>query len=282
MNELLKNSKHNNNDKPPEEESTLESRSPESNRLYKVQRVSKYIFAIMLVVWVFFVWLLPMGTFVRTIMVTTLLSGIFTVFIYILRYAARKPGAAYPFIFFFALFLLWATVGGKHPVVDELRTRYVDRLENFLGDPYMSGGETHRGIDGSGLARAALWQAMIIEGLHELNPYLIGPTFWSFWWNDISVSDIRHSRHGYTKVIGEAERLAGYDYLLIEPGDMAITKDDNHILIHTGQGYWIEASKNTGKVVENRAVTASMRPNFNKPVYLVRWWILEPQEKTDN
>ena len=215
---------------------------------------------------------------VRALLVVTLLFGLFTGLLYLLRLFGSRPGALYPAIFFLGLFVVWAVLGNKPPDVVDLRDRYKWRLQTYQGAPYRQGGETDDAIDSSGLARAAMWQAMLCEGLSEFNSGLLGPKLWRFWWRDLSVSDILEGKYGYTEVIGHADQLAGYPTILLEKGDMAITEDGTHIMIYFGDEEWIEASPEDGKVVVNKAPADSPHRWFRRPVTLVRWSILASEE----
>ena len=212
---------------------------------------------------------------VRGILAAMLLAGLFTAFLFILKLFSARPRALYPAIFIVGLFITWAVLANKPPDVASLRDHYKSRLRAFLGTRFRRGGETTRGIDCSGLARAAFWQAILFEGFEELNPRILGPNLWRFWWRDISAEAILEGEYGYTKVIGDAPKLAGHDHYWLEVGDMAVTSSGAHMLIYCGDGRWIEASPDDGKVVVNRATADSRRPYFNCRVTFVRWWLFQ-------
>ena len=215
---------------------------------------------------------------VRAILAGTVLFGLFTAFLYLIRFFSARPRALYPAIFLVGLFVTWAVLGNKPAQVGALRDTYIDRLRSFEDVPYKWGGEIVSGIDCSGLARAGLWQAMVFEGGQTLNPRLLGPILWKFWWRDISAEDMLDGKHGYTRKIGRAKKLAGYDSLLLEKGDMAVTDDGVHVLIYCGDGRWVEANPHDSKVVVNEARADSRREWFNVPVTFVRWWILVQED----
>lgn len=215
-----------------------------------------------------------MSTHVRMLLAATLLFAIFTCFVFLLSLIGKRPMWIFPSIFFLTLFIVWAVLGSKPPDDATLRTAYLNRLRAFAGAPFAWGGEAETGIDCSGLARASLWQAMVRVGIKEFNPRLLGPMLWKFWWRDVGASDIGEGRYGYTRVIGHAAKLAGYDTGGLEVGDMAIGVK-THVMIYFGDGQWIEASPTDKRVVINKATADSKREWFNEPVTLVRWWILD-------
>jgi hypothetical protein len=216
-----------------------------------------------------------MSTGVRVLLFGTLCFGIFTGLIYIIKLPGSHPKVLYPGLFFIALFVVWMVLADRPPDVPPLRATYVKRLMKFDGTRYVRGGETTSGVDCSGLARSALWQAMLIEGAREFNPELMGKKFWKFWWRDLSARAMLIGTYGYTKKIGSAEKLAGYDSSNLEPGDLAVAGNGIHVLIYLGEDKWIEASPDDGKVVVNKAPAKSRRIWFNVPVTFVRWKILQ-------
>lgn len=218
----------------------------------------------------------PMTGHVRVLLAVTLLFSLFTAFVYLFSVIGRRPTTVWPAVFFIALFVVWGVLGSKPPDTTALREVYYKRLHAFVGTPFVWGGETNVGIDCSGLARAALWHAMVREGIKEANPRLLGSKLWNFWWHDVSASDIDEGKYGYTQVIGHADKLAGFDTDVLKIGDMAVASG-THVMIYYGKGQWIEASPGDGKVVVNRAPADSKRGYFQVPVRLIRWRIFEEE-----
>lgn len=251
---------------------------PKSAARWNLRRTCVWVFIVLIAASAVAVRQPVMTTTVRAILSGTLLFGLFTAFLYLITFFSTRPRALYPAIFIIGLFVTWVVLGNKPPDVETLRDTYVDRLESFEGVPHKWGGEIVTGIDCSGLARAGLWQAMVFDGARTLNPRLLGPMLWKFWWHDVSARDMLDGKHGYTKKIGHANKLAGYDSLLLEKGDMAVTDDGVHVLIYYGDGVWAEANPNDSKVVVNKAALDSKRKWFNVPVTFVRWWILEEED----
>lgn len=216
----------------------------------------------------------PMNTQVRLLLAGTLFFTVFTCAVYLFSMIGKRPVWIFPAIFLLTLFVVWSVLSSRTPDQGALRESYNKRLHDFAGAPFALDGETENGIDSSGLARSGLWLAMLRQGLKEFNPRLLGPMLWRFWWRDMSARDMDKGKYGYTKVIGHATKLAGYDTWDLQVGDMAIS-DKTHVMIYCGDDEWIEASPTDKKVVVNKAPANSKREWFNEPVALVRWWILD-------
>lgn len=239
------------------------------------RRLCAWIFAGLLAAVAITVRLSIMTSGVRILLVGTIIFGLFTGLIYLIKLPGSHPRALYPGLFFIALFIVWMTLANRPPNVPLLRATYVKRLMKFEGTRYVWGGETTGGIDCSGLARSAMWQAMLIEGGREVNPELLGKNFWRFWWRDMNAEAILAGKYSYTKTIGQAPKLAGYNTSDLEQGDMAVAGNGVHVLIYLGQGRWIEASPDDMKVVVNKAPANSKHAWFNVPITFVRWKILQ-------
>ncbi len=223
---------------------------------------------------------IPMFAEVRMLVVVTILFALFSGLYFLGRLIARRRIVLVPVVLIVALLVLvWPVIGSGPVDVDSLRNEYQRQLGGFVGAPYVWGGETRWGVDCSGLARTALWQAMLREGMRTGNPRLLGRTLWGFWWRDVSASDLSDSRFGYTRVIGSAKKLAGYDTSKLKVGDIAVA-GRGHVLVYYGGGQWIEASPSDWLVVVNHAPADSKRGFFNTSVQFVRWWILDDQPKS--
>lgn len=216
----------------------------------------------------------------RLILAATPVMGVVTLLVnapYALR---RRPGISRVSLVVLVV-LVASPVVLMHdgpPNADTLRLAYASRLESFEGAPYIWGGETHARIDCSGLARTALWEAMVCRGVAVRNPRLLGRMFWRFWWRDMSASDMLKGTYGYTRPIGRARELTDSssvrmnDGLTLCKGDLAVPDNGSHVLIYVGNGKWIEANPGDGRVVTNKA-EGSDRAYFNMPVTLLRWWV---------
>ena len=248
--------------------------TPSKKRFNSARLYSAIVTGVLLLMCGISVRIFPMNSAIRILLIATLLSCIFTGLVFLYTGIGRRNAAVWPTVFFAALFIVWAVLGSKPPDINSLRRTYYKRLHAFVGTPYQVNGETTLGIDSAGLARAALWQAMVRQGVKEFNPRLLGTRFWHFWWHDVDAADIDRGKYGYTHLIGHADKLAGFDTDTIKLGDMAIA-DGRHVMIYCGKGQWIEASEIDGKVVINKAPANSRRKWFNRPVRLIRWCIFD-------
>lgn len=241
---------------------------------FAYRRVFLWIFGLLLAATALALRIAQMDIYVRSLIVATLVVGIVTGLIHLIKLFESYPKLLYPTILIIGMGILWGALANKPPNEAALRECYLKQLNSFKGARYVSGGETHNGIDCSGLARAALWQSMLKEGIKEFSPYLLGPLLWKFWWRDISAMDIATGKYGYTKYVDTADKLAGYDHSWLNRGDLAVAGGGSYVLIYMGDAQWIEANPDDGKVVLNKATAGSRRPYFNMKVSIMRWWIL--------
>jgi len=216
---------------------------------------------------------LPLSNGIRVMLLATFGVGLLTLLAFVVRRFVDHPGMLYPSFFILALFVTWMILGNKPYDTPALRAGYVKRLEAQKGTRYMAGGETDLGIDESGLARSALWQAMVIEGIREVNPRFLSMEFWRFWWRDVDTSAIVSGRYGYTCKVLDADRLAGYNSFALERGDIAVTSDSERLLIYLGKQRWIEADPRESKVLVRKATPQNPAKSLNTPVTIYRWWV---------
>lgn len=217
-----------------------------------------------------------MLTTVKLLYIGTFVLGLLTIWLHAPKSILRRPRFIITILVLPVILSLWMITGDREPDVEKLRNTYIRRLHSFEGTKYVWGGENSFGIDCSGLARTALWQAMLEEGMRQRNPRLLGPALWKFWWRDLSAHAMRDEAYGYTKLINETPKLAGYDSPALKPGDLAVMNSGIHVLIYIGDGKWIEAAPEDRKTVVNEAPENTKRSWFRTgPVRLMRWWILE-------
>jgi hypothetical protein len=174
-----------------------------------------------------------------------------------------------------ALPTLFLFIPGRPADQEALRTEYLRSLRRFERVPYVWGGETHVGIDCSGLCRAALIDALALTGLRTANPAPLREAA-SLWWNDCSARALSEEYQGRTEVVGSADSLNAADYTMLRPGDLAVTAGGSHILAFLGDRTWIQADPGAWHV---RTVQApSNEGYFTMDATLVRWTALSPPE----
>ncbi len=212
---------------------------------------------------------------VRLLYLATLAWGLIGAAVGLVRLAVRVPRRRPVIPLAGMLMLGWAVLGGRPVEKAALRAADQARLRAFEHTRYVWGGETHAGIDCSGLARIALCEALVAEGVRTANPRLLGPRLWRVWWQDVRAEALRDGRFGLTIPVGNAPRLAGYDSPDLRPGDLAVTAPGRHVLVYLGRRRWIEANPDDRRVVINRAGPDSPRGYFHIPAAILRWKMLE-------
>ena len=78
----------------------------------------------------------------------------------------------------------------------------------------------------------------------------------------------------FTRATGVAGPLWEMNSAQIGPGDLAVTEDGRHVLIHLGGGDWIQADPGPGKVIIGRPDQVD-NPWFRSEVSLHRWSVFE-------
>jgi hypothetical protein len=153
-----------------------------------------------------------------------------------------------------------------------LRDRYLESMRGFEGTRYIWGGEGRRGIDCSGLPRRALRDALLDQALrgngHAARLWL------EQWWYDTSARAMGEGYRGFTRPTGIAGGLWQLDPAGIQPGDLAVTDDGRHVMIHLGGGEWIQSDPGPGKVITGRPEQID-NPWFRSVVSLHRWSVLD-------
>jgi cell wall-associated NlpC family hydrolase len=175
-----------------------------------------------------------------------------------------------PFVLSIPFFLPGSRIEGK-----EVRNDYVRRLVKFEGTKYIWGGESSRGIDCSGLPRRALRDALLAYGIRHAN----GKAFRAYleqWWFDASAKALSEGYRSYTQPIGLNGTIREMDYRPLLPGDLAVTLSGIHVLVYMGEGRWLQADPEIGKVV---LLNGRKEDNgwFNTPVTVHRWRLLPQQ-----
>lgn len=202
-----------------------------------------------------------------------LLSGL----LYLGRLIRRRPRVIVPLLALVLAIAAWVIHADRPTDIAGLRAEYLRHLQAYTGTVYIWGGETHVGVDCSGLARAALVEAMVSEGIKEGNPRLLGPLLWRFWWQDIGTRGMDAGAFGLTRHVAYANALSDGAPAAAQPGDLAVI-GRTHVLIYLGDNRWIEANPDDHRVVTNTADISADRPYFNLPAHLMRWTVLETRE----
>ena len=170
-----------------------------------------------------------------------------------------------------SLFLISCLIPKRTVDAGELRADYVNALKSYTDVPYVWGGETGRGIDCSGLLRAALMDANYNQGLRSANPRLLGNAF-EIWWHDSSALALRDEYRGWTQKLFTTADLNTLDHARLQPGDIAITTGGNHCLAYLGNKTWIEADPSAlvgDKVIQVKV--PSKNAWFSQPMQILRW-----------
>lgn len=156
-----------------------------------------------------------------------------------------------------------------------LRSRYIAELKRFHGARYVWGGENILGIDCSGLGRRPLIHALWKEGFTTVNPALVRNAA-RLWWRDASARAMAAEYDDQTQRLAIFDRITSINPADLLAGDLAITSDGVHVLVHLGNREWIEADPGKRKVlILNSSIEASDPGAWlDVPVTLVRWRVL--------
>jgi hypothetical protein len=151
-----------------------------------------------------------------------------------------------------------------------LRQRFVHRLETYDGVRYVYGGENHRGIDCSGLVRAAMVRALFDEGIFSVDRALLRAAF-TLWWRDTNAIQLGKGGKGLTLPIGDGVPMPMQAAPNLRPGDLAVTTSGSHVLACVDAHRWIEADPDVASV---HIVDLNTSPIAGQEVLLVTWrWL---------
>jgi len=163
---------------------------------------------------------------------------------------------------------LLAVAPGRPVDQAQLRSSYLEALQSYAGTPYVWGGETHLGIDCSGLIRSGMMEACLTEGVLTANADLIREAA-AMWWFDSSAKALGEEYQGRTRYVFQGESLNELDYSKVMPGDVAVTSGGAHTLAYLGNKTWIESDPGPMKVVAVKAPSKSGW--FVQGVRVMRW-----------
>jgi len=157
---------------------------------------------------------------------------------------------------------------GRPESPQALRQEYVRSLQRYSDVRYVWGGENTRGVDCSGLVRAALIDADINRGISTLNPALMREAC-RLWWFDSSADALQKQyRHNTaSEFIAPSLNRPGRSRIL--PGDLAVTESGQHVLAYIGDYAWIEADPYAMRVITIIAPSKSVW--FDQPMRIIRW-----------
>lgn len=133
---------------------------------------------------------------------------------------------------------------GDHPS----RDAYVRALRSYISVPYVWGGENARGVDCSGIVRAAWIDAQLRLGCRTADLRLIRSAI-ATWWFDASAKELAAGYLGRTRVLHSAPSIRANGDAELLPGDFAVVARGVHALAYLGDGQWIEADPGLQKVV---------------------------------
>lgn len=152
----------------------------------------------------------------------------------------------------------------------DLQAAYVRCLRGYIGTPYLWGGEGCYGIDCSGLPRRALRDACLARGYARLDGGALRRAL-DLWWNDASAKELLAGYGGRTETVGGPYVLNDLNDLNAAalPGDLAVTANGVHVMVHAHGRRVIQADPGRGLVVED--VLPDGDPWYGQDVRLVRW-----------
>jgi cell wall-associated NlpC family hydrolase len=167
-----------------------------------------------------------------------------------------------------ALFLV--TNRSATPDSDALRRRFAERLKDYDGVRYIYGGENQRGVDCSGLVRAAMIRALADRGLTSLDSGMLRSAF-TLWWHDTNAIQLGKGANGLTLPLPEGSPMPMRAAQNLRPGDLAVTTSGSHVLAYLGDQRWIEADPDVARV---QIVDLNTSPIAGQEVLLVTWrWL---------
>ena len=131
----------------------------------------------------------------------------------------------------FALFFFLP--GSATPDSNALRARFVERLKDYDGVRYIYGGENRRGVDCSGLVRAAMFRALLDRGLVSLDAGALRSAF-TLWWRDTNAIQLGKGANGLTLPLGDGSPTHARR-AECAPGRTRRQTSGSHVLAYLGE-----------------------------------------------
>lgn len=156
--------------------------------------------------------------------------------------------------------------------VSRVRAGTVREARSLVGTRYVWGGENGLGIDCSGLVRNSLRHALLEEVFVGANPGLLRAVL-ELWFFDSSALALKDGYRGLARQVGTAESLNVMAPSVLEPGDFTVTANGVHTMVYAGDGEWLEADPDVGRVIAVTTPTPSGW--FAVPAVLMRWAVLD-------
>ncbi|HKP02361.1 MAG TPA: NlpC/P60 family protein [Chthoniobacterales bacterium] len=183
----------------------------------------------------------------------------------------RKKALRVLLMLMIAAFFAALLIPGREKInTDRLRQRFVDHLSQYDGVRYVYGGENHRGIDCSGLVRAAMVRALADESLAAGDPALLRAAL-QLWWRDTNAIQLGKGANGLTLPIADGAAIPMRAAQSLRAGDLAVTTSGSHVLACLGASRWIEADPDIMRV---HIVDLNSSPIAGQEVLMVAWrWL---------
>lgn len=155
----------------------------------------------------------------------------------------------------------------------DLREAVVSEALQYEGVRVRAGGENRFGIDGPGLVRRTLVDALGGTGLRTVNPGLVRQAA-AVWWSGIAPAELAGS--GGNRAIRRVCETPGLEALKdrnLHQGDFAVSRAEGHpVLVYLGDHRWVDAS---GPKLRVLRLGRDKSAGFQTPVTVLRWRCLE-------
>lgn len=182
---------------------------------------------------------------------------------------ARKPALVLGQVIILAGMLMMWLPGNPASNRDALAARFVLRLDQTAGWRYQRAGENRLGVDCSGLVRHAWRIALWQEAWNQRHAGWAREAVHN-WWFDAGARAMGEEYQGRTRKVMDAPSLDAARTGPLQPGDLAVTLQENHLLAHLGEGRWIQADPSARRVTILDPGQVE-RAWANIPMRIVRW-----------